>query len=193
MTARLFLIRHGPTHAKSMVGWSALPADLSDTTALARLEAHLPEAALVVSSDLSRARDTATAIQGRRQRLPDLHGLREIHFGDWELRTWKEADAEDPERIRAYWDTPGDVCAPNGESWNQTCARVNAAVDGLLARHSDQDLVIVGHFGQILTQIQRAAGLTAQAAFSHKIDNLSVSELQWSSAGWGVTSINQNL
>jgi broad specificity phosphatase PhoE len=176
-----------------MVGWSALPADLSDTAALARLAAHLPEAALVVSSDLCRARDTATAVQGTRRRLPDLHGLREIHFGDWELRTWKEADAEDPELIRAYWDTPGDVCAPNGESWNQTYARVNAAVDGLLARHPGQDQVIVGHFGQILTQIQRAAGLTAQEAFGHKIDNLSVSELQWSSTGWSVTSINQNL
>ena len=33
----IFLIRHGPTHAKGMVGWSDLAADLSDTQALARL------------------------------------------------------------------------------------------------------------------------------------------------------------
>ena len=34
---RLWWVRHGPTHAKAMVGWRDLPADLSDTAALARL------------------------------------------------------------------------------------------------------------------------------------------------------------
>ncbi|MCX8953857.1 histidine phosphatase family protein, partial [Ruegeria sp. NA] len=37
---RLHLVRHGPTHAKTMVGWSDLPADLSDTAALRRLHDH---------------------------------------------------------------------------------------------------------------------------------------------------------
>jgi alpha-ribazole phosphatase len=39
---RLWLVRHGPTHARTMVGWTDLPADLSDVAALARLSAHLP-------------------------------------------------------------------------------------------------------------------------------------------------------
>jgi alpha-ribazole phosphatase len=34
---RFWLVRHGPTHAKAMVGWSDLPADLSDTAALSRV------------------------------------------------------------------------------------------------------------------------------------------------------------
>lgn len=193
MTTRLFLVRHGPTHAKSMVGWSDLPADLSDSAALARLSDHLPANALVVSSDLSRAVATADAIQGRRRRLPHLPGLREIHFGDWELRSWAEVDAEDPDRIRAYWDTPGDVTAPGGESWNQVCARVDAAVDGLVTAHLGQDLVVVGHFGQILTQIQRAQRLSAVEAFGHKIDNLSVSQLSVGPEGWQASHINQIL
>ncbi|CUH88806.1 Alpha-ribazole phosphatase [Phaeobacter sp. CECT 5382] len=190
MSSRLFLVRHGPTHAKTMVGWSDLPADLSDTAAIARLKAHLPPEALVVSSDLIRAVDTASAIQGARRRLPHLPALREIHFGAWELRSWKEIDAEDPTRIRAYWETPGETTPPGGESWNQVCARVNDAVDQLLATHAGQDLVIVGHFGQILTQIQRAEGLSAEAAFSHRIDNLSVSELHFAKGRWSSAGIN---
>ena len=190
MSSRLFLVRHGPTHAKTMVGWSDLPADLSDTAAIARLKAHLPREALVVSSDLIRAVDTASAIQGARRRLPHLPALREIHFGAWELRSWKEIDAEDPTRIRAYWETPGETTPPGGESWNQVCARVNDAVDQLLATHAGQDLVIVGHFGQILTQIQRAEGLSAEAAFSHRIDNLSVSELHFAKGRWSSAGIN---
>ncbi|WP_291729820.1 histidine phosphatase family protein [Leisingera sp. F5] len=190
MTARLFLVRHGPTHAKCMVGWSDLPADLSDTAALKRLSDYLPADALIVSSDLSRAVETASAIQGSRQRIPHAEALREIHFGAWELRTWAEVDAEDPDRIRAYWETPGDVTPPGGESWNQACNRVNAAIDGLINANQGRNLIVVGHFGQILTQIQRAELLTSEEAFSHRIDNLSVSEIILGSAGWQTGSIN---
>lgn len=187
---RLFLVRHGPTHAKTMVGWSDLPADLSDTEQLARLADYLPAGATVVSSDLSRAADTASAIQRDRIRLPHHRDLREIHFGAWELRSWAEIDAEDPDHIRAYWETPGDVRPPGGESWNEVCARVDAAVDGLIAAHPGGDLIVVGHFGMILTQIQRAERLTAEEAFSHRIDNLSVSEVFKTPDGWETGRIN---
>jgi broad specificity phosphatase PhoE len=187
---RLFLVRHGPTHAKTMVGWSDLPADLSDTEQLARLADYLPAGATVVSSDLSRAADTASAIQRDRIRLPHHRDLREIHFGAWELRSWAEIDAEDPDHIRAYWETPGDVRPPGGESWNEVCARVDAAVDGLIAAHPGRDLIVVGHFGMILTQIQRAERLTAEEAFSHRIDNLSVSEVFKTPEGWETGRIN---
>ncbi|MCL6282933.1 histidine phosphatase family protein [Ruegeria sp. 2012CJ41-6] len=187
---RLHLVRHGPTHAKVMVGWSDLPADLSDTAAVARLSAHLPGEALVISSDLIRAVDTATAVETGRARLPHDEALREIHFGDWELRAFDEIEAEDPDRIRAYWDQPGDVRPPNGESWNEVCARVDASIDRLIAAHTGRDLIVVAHFGVILTQVQRALRLDAEAAFAHRIDNLSVTEIAHSAAGWTVGRIN---
>ncbi|PCJ07435.1 MAG: histidine phosphatase family protein [Rhodobacteraceae bacterium] len=187
---RLYLVRHGPTHAKTMVGWSDLPADLSDTDAIDRLSRHLPAQALVVSSDLSRASDTASALQGTRVRLPDMPGLREINFGAWELRTWAEIDAEDPVRITAYWETPGDVTPPGGESWNQVCTRVDAAVDALINQHTGCDLIVVGHFGQILTQLQRAGQLSTEQAFGHRIDNLSVTEISHGPTGWSTGRIN---
>ena len=59
--SRLFLVRHGPTHVKAMVGWTDVKADLTDAAALARLRASLPQKALMVSSDLRRAIDTADA------------------------------------------------------------------------------------------------------------------------------------
>lgn len=187
---RLFLVRHGPTHAKSMVGWSDLPADLSDTDQLGRLSDYLPDDALVVSSDLSRAIDTASAIQGARNRLPNDPGFREIHFGEWELKTWSEIDARDPERIRAFWETPGDVRAPGGESWNEVAARVDTAIDRLIHAHKDKALIVVGHFGMILTQIQRAERLTTEEAFSHRIDNLSVTEITLSDNVWKTGRVN---
>ena len=35
---RLWWVRHGPTHEKAMTGWRDVPADLSDTAAIARPE-----------------------------------------------------------------------------------------------------------------------------------------------------------
>lgn len=184
------MVRHGPTHAKTMVGWSDLPADLSDTAAIARLKAHLPSEAIIISSDLSRAADTASAIQGTRHRLPHHPDLREINFGTWEMRPFAEIEAEDPELCFAYWDNPGDVRPPNGESWNEVRARVDAAVDSLIATHAGGDLIVVAHFGVILTQVQRALGVDTQEAFSHRIDNLSVTEITHHNIGWSVGRIN---
>ncbi|MGV6805866.1 MAG: histidine phosphatase family protein [Ruegeria sp.] len=187
---RLHLVRHGPTHAKTMVGWSDIPADLSDQAAIARLQNFLPRNAVVVSSDLSRASDTATAIQGTRRRLPHLRDLREIHFGSWELRSYTEIEAEDAELAFAYWDNPGDVRPPNGESWNDVRTRVDAAIDSLVQNYSGADVVVVAHFGVILTQVQRALELDAQQTFAHRIDNLSVTQLGFDGTHWRVGAIN---
>lgn len=171
---RLWLVRHGPTHAKEMIGWTDRPADLSDTAALARLSAYLPDAP-VISSDLLRARATADAIQGDRSRLTHDPDLRELHFGDWEARSWAEVDAEDPENIRAFWESPGDIAPPGGESWNALRRRVDGAINRL---PPEPDLIVVCHFGAILTQLQRALSLETTEAFGHKIDNLSVTRVQ---------------
>ena len=187
---RLHLVRHGPTHAKTMVGWSDLPADLSDTDAIARLSAFLPADAVVISSDLARAADTATAIQGNRPRLPHHADLREINFGTWEMRAFPDIEAENPELYFAYWSNPGEIRPPNGESWNQVRARVDAVVDRLITAHTGLDLIVVAHFGAILTQIQRALDIDAQEAFSHRIDNLSVAEVTYHGDCWSVGRIN---
>jgi broad specificity phosphatase PhoE len=171
---RFWLVRHGPTHAKTMIGWTDLPADLSDTATLSRLNTHLPQDAPLISSDLARARATADAL-GNRPRLPDDPALREIHFGQWENRPFAEVEAEAPTLIRAFWDQPGPVRPPGGEAWDELTARVHAALarlDGLAP-----DLIVVAHFGPILAALQQAAGITALQAFAHRIEPLSVTTL----------------
>lgn len=186
--SRFFWVRHGPTHAKGMVGWSDLPADLSDTAQLARLRDALPREALVISSDLSRASATADAIAGERQRLPHDSDLREIHFGDWELQS--HTTIKDQAHLRAYWDEPGDVRPPGGESWHEVAARVDGAVARLLDAHPKRDIIAVAHFGVILTQVQTALRIGAYEAFSHRIENLSVTELHLRDGDWHAARIN---
>ncbi|WP_272008726.1 histidine phosphatase family protein [Roseovarius sp. ZX-A-9] len=186
--SRIYWVRHGPTHAKSMVGWSDLPADLSDTAQLARLDAYLPRDALVISSDLIRARATADAIQQSRSRLPDDADLREIHFGAWELQDFDSVD--DSAHLRRFWEEPGDISPPGGESWHAVSARVSGAVARLRAAHPGRDIIAVAHFGAILSQVQQALQIDAYAALGHHIDNLSVTVLQAHGPRWRAETIN---
>jgi alpha-ribazole phosphatase len=187
---RFWWVRHGPTHAKSFAGWRDIPADLSDTAALARLDAYLPGDALLTSSDLIRATTTADAIAGDRPRLPPLPALREFHFGDWDGMAFAEVAAKWPDLSRRYWEEPGHTAPPNGESWITAAARVDIAVAGVLADYPGRDIILVAHFGVILTQVTRALRIDPYQALSQPIDNLSVTCLTHDPTGWQAGVIN---
>ncbi|GGE03847.1 Broad specificity phosphatase PhoE [Gemmobacter megaterium] len=176
---RFYWLRHGPTHQKVFTGWRDVPADLSDTALIARMAAQLPQDAPVVSSDLRRARDTADALCGPRMRLPDMPGLRELHFGDWDGLAFSQIEARDPELSRAYWETPGDIAPPGGESWNETSDRVERCVQALAAANPGRPVIIVAHLGVILTQIARTSGHTIASAIGLYVEPLSLTEIQF--------------
>jgi alpha-ribazole phosphatase len=174
---RFWFVRHAPTHAKAFAGWRDIPADLSDGAALARLDAHLPPDAPVISSDLSRAVATADAICGNRPRLPHDPSLREFNFGEWDGLSFDEVTNRWPELSRSYWEEPGHIAPPKGESWLAAADRVERALGRLPPL---PDVIVVAHFGVILTQYQRAAELTPYEALAQTIENLSVTCLTFS-------------
>lgn len=188
---RFWWVRHGPTHADGAVGWRDIPADLSDKAALKRLADHLPDDATVISSDLQRASATADAIQGARLRLPHDEALREMNYGDWDGLPFDEIAKTDPIASRQFWEEPGAAAPPNGESWDALTARIAAAVDVLVADHRG-DIIVVAHFGVILSALQRAGRMDAKSVFSFKIDNLSVTRLDYlhDTKAWRVEGVN---
>ncbi|MWD29128.1 histidine phosphatase family protein [Aquicoccus sp. SCR17] len=186
----LFLVRHGPTHAHGMVGWTDLPADLSDLPAIERLRAHLPADAPVISSDLLRASATADALAGGRRRLPHDPALREMHFGGWELQSHADLQRSDPERARAFRQDPTGVRPPGGETWSEACARMDGAIDRLARAHAGGAVIVVAHFGVVLSQLRRATHLPEDSLFAHRIDPLSVTELRWTGRAWQAVAVN---
>jgi alpha-ribazole phosphatase len=186
---RFWWVRHGPTHEKTFVGWRDVPADLTDHSRIARLSAHLPMGAALIASDLSRASATADCIAAGRHRLADSAALREFNLGDWDGKHFSEVAETHPALSSAYWESPGTHAPPNGESWNTAATRVDAAVAALLT-HPARDIIIVAHIGVILTQVQRALGVTPYQALSHKIDNLSVTQLVHDHGRWRAAIIN---
>ena len=181
-------MRHGPTHEKAFLGWRDVSADLSDDDMLDRVRAFLPEAGVVLASDLLRARQTADAICGARRRLPDAPGLREFNFGDWDGLGFDEVAERDPELSRRFWEHPGAVAPPGGESWDQVSARVQAVVGGLARRGGD--IIAVAHIGVIMTQIARCAGQDTASALACQIEPLSITRIDVDGPGMHLRVVN---
>lgn len=186
---RFWLVRHGPTHEKAFTGWRDVPADLSDRAMLGRLSDYLPDAAPVTSSDLQRATATAEAIAGERHRLPPRQTLREFDFGVWDGMHYQDVAARDPILSRKFWEEPGDIAAPQGESWNAVSQRVTASLIDLAERHEARDIIVVGHMGMIMTMIAQCGG-TPYQAMGHTIDNLSVTDMTYRLNRWEIGTIN---
>lgn len=183
-------VRHGPTHQKTFTGWRDVPADLSDSAKLARLDAHLPQGAVLVSSDLIRSIATADMLQTGRIRLPHSADLREFHFGDWDGLPFDEIARRDPDLSRQYWEKPGDIAPPGGESWNTAAARIAPFVNRINGTYPNAHIIAVAHIGVIMTQIQRASGNTAYSVLANEIANLSVTRLHHTDGNWRVEMIN---
>lgn len=189
MPVRWWWVRHGPTHQKTLTGWRDVPADLFDTGKLTRLADFLPADALVVSSDLLRARATADAIADGRERLPHDPALREMNFGDWDGRHFSEIAESHPQLSREFWEAPGDTRPPNGESWNDLASRVGAFTMATMAKHPGREIIAVAHIGVILTQVQIARAQSPAEAMAQPIGNLSVTSLTYAN-GWTAELIN---
>jgi broad specificity phosphatase PhoE len=187
---RWWWVRHGPTHQKNLVGWRDVPADLSDVAKIDRLRQALPQDAVILSSDLMRAHDTANAITTGQNRLTSERDLREFNFGEWDGLHFSQISERDKALSRAFWEQPGDTAPPGGESWNALAQRVGRVVDRINADNPETDVIAVAHFGVILTQLQRGLGTTAYQTLAHTIDPLSVTVLVHEDGRWHVDRIN---
>ncbi|APE09788.1 histidine phosphatase family protein [Rhodococcus sp. 2G] len=154
---QLVLLRHGQTEynaTRRMQG--QLDTDLSELgrqQALAVAEAIARfDPLAVVSSDLRRAYDTATAL-GDRIGLPvsiDTR-LRETHLGEWQGLTHTEVDAVAP-GARSAWRADATWAPPGGENRIDVARRSMAVVGELLDKYedwSDRPIVLVAHGGLI--------------------------------------------
>jgi probable phosphoglycerate mutase len=161
--ARLLLVRHGESTwnaAGRWQGWADPP--LSDL-GRAQAEAAAPAAApvdAVVSSDLQRARETASIMASVLELEGDVHvepDLRERDVGDFTGLTRAE--------IEERW--PGVLAQGNasiardrrfGESVEALAERVDAALRRLATAYAGQRVVVVTH-GGVVRNLERAFGV----------------------------------
>ncbi len=153
----LILLRHGQTE------WNAtdrMQGQIdTDLTELGRRQAKEAARELVsrnaiaiVSSDLRRAFDTASALADHTDLpvVPDPR-LRETNLGDWEGLTHLEVDADYP-GARVSWRLDAAYTPPGGESKLEVGARSLPVVRELFTERQDwpgRTIILVAHGGLI--------------------------------------------
>jgi 2,3-bisphosphoglycerate-dependent phosphoglycerate mutase len=135
-------------------------------------------AALYVS-DLARARQTAEPIEAATGvRAEPMTELREIFLGEWEGLHTTELAERFPDAWAKWSAEPSWDVVPGGETANAFDARVTSAVEGLLARHPQSDVVVVTHGGVIQVALHRIVGKPSRGLFPFRISNASISVIE---------------
>ena len=107
-----------------------------------------------LSSDLSRARDTAAVcVAGRAVEVELCPALREQDVGEMEGLSWDEMGERFPGLREQYLSDWYSTLPPGGEHPQAMMDRVSALVDGLLLR--GEDVLLVGHFGSFGLILER--------------------------------------
>ena len=193
---RIIAIRHGETSWNVITRIQGhLDIDLNDK---GRWQAEQLASALshenidaVYCSDLSRAHDTAKALATPKGLSPHVvPALRERHFGEFEGLTWQELEERFPQESKAWKSRDPHWVPPKGESLTQLRTRIEACIEELAARHTEQQIVIVTH-GGVLDVLYRIA--THQFDTSPRtwaLGNTYINRLMWSTeglhlVGWG--------
>ena len=155
----IYLVRHGQTDWNAedrLQGQIDMPINAKGRSqakcngeTLARLTGA-PGRFDFVASPLGRTRETMEIIRDVLGMKPDSYRtddlLKEIHFGEWQGRTWDELRAERPDEIAARFDDPWNTVAPGagGESFAMLSVRAVGWL-GTVTR----DTVAVTHGGVI--------------------------------------------
>ena len=104
----------------------------------------------IFSSPLSRAWETAKIIAVNHNLTPDtVEGLAEIHFGNWEGKTFEEMNDADRTALDKWFSDPVLHSIPGGESLQQFQERIQHHYDKLLDNHQEGNLAVVTHAGAI--------------------------------------------
>ncbi len=200
---RWWWIRHAPVveHGGRIYGQRDMACDTSDAAAMSWLAAALPEGAVWVTSHLRRAIDTAAANAAAGLEAPEPiieRDLAEQDFGDWQGLAWDELRAAGKPDYDAFWNDPGNVSPPGGESLVQVMARVSAVIERLTAEHGGRDIVAVTHGGTIRSALAIALALEPARMIGFMIDNLSLTHIDHIPGGilagrgtaWRVMTVN---
>jgi len=193
---RLLIARHGATdflRERRFQGQLDVPLSQEGRLQAEALAAALAATPLdaIVTSDLSRARETADIVARGRELTPMLEPrLRECSFGEWEGRTSAEAADGWPEVFRG-WRENGEA-APGGEDPRTVLDRAWPVCEHALAEWPGGAVLLVTHAVVAQRLLGRLLGLAPEHVRGRlRLDPAGLSEAEIGSEGrWRVCRVN---
>jgi broad specificity phosphatase PhoE len=192
----VILVRHGvtPWNREGLVqGWTDIPLSDAGRRQAGRVAEHLAGTAVarIITSDLSRARETAEIVARLHGLSPEIHPeLREYHCGEWEGQPYLDIRANQREAFFAWFNDP-EVPTPGGESMAQASRRATPVIDRVLrelaaAGESDRALLVIGHGGINRLIAAHLLGIDLEVARRMRLDNASLSIFEPFLGGWAL-------
>lgn len=182
---RLYLIRHGQTSwniAGRAQGHTDIPLNETGQAQAAALGRAFSGVKLdrILSSDLTRAHQTAQAIAGVSGAPIEVRStLRERSFGEWEGMNYLEMlSMADRMALEMDWHT---VKSPSGESFGDVWERLEPVLNEIHA--SQEHLAIVTHGGVFGVLVARLIQGTLETSRSFGVGNTAVTEFERRSNG----------
>lgn len=150
---RLWFIRHGEVEAP-FVGTFVGSTDV----ALSDVGRHQAQAVAsflepmeldaLLSSPLRRARTTAVPTErATGLRATQATWAQEMHFGDWEGKSWPDIEAADPEGANAWQADPANIACPGGDAAGEFAERVQAGLAEMLDEFRGRAVALFAHAG----------------------------------------------
>lgn len=148
---KVYIVRHGQTAwnlEEVFRGRADVPLDETGKN-----EVHLAGEALkdetlhaVYSSPLSRSMETAENI-AKFHGLPviPLEAIIDISYGEWEGVGLKEVQQQFPDLYALWIEEPHKIRFPKGETLDEVRSRIMGALEGLLLKHRNENIVLVAH------------------------------------------------
>ena len=174
---KIYLIRHAkpdlPHGGKLYYGSTDYPLSEEGVMMAKRLAEVLRgvEANMVFSSDLRRARETAEiALAGRTCEIRPVRGLREIHLGDWEGRSFDEVRSTWNEIYEKRGVSFDSVGPPGGESFKDLQKRTVPVFDEILRDNPCGNIMLFAHGGVIWTLMGNYFGFKLNDIFFYPMD-----------------------
>jgi len=197
MANRVLLWRHGQTDWNTVnrfQGHSDIPLN-----AVGQYQANLAASILVgmqptkiISSDLSRARDTAQALGNLTNLKVEIDiDLRETNGGLWEGKTGAENRAEDFQNFVRWIDGEDNPAGTTGEKRSDVANRAVAAIKQALGDQDNQLLIVATHGGTARCVLGSLLNLPmSNWGAVGGLSNASWSILQTNPRGWHLVEHN---
>ncbi|MFB7589220.1 histidine phosphatase family protein [Streptomyces sp. NPDC056169] len=190
--ATFVLLRHGETALtpeKRFSGSGGTDPELSaaglrQAEAVAETLAARGTVQEIVSSPLTRCRQTAAAVAARLGLDVRVErGLRETDFGAWEGLTFGEVRERYGDDLDAWLASPKAAPTGGGESFAAVARRVAATRDRLTADHAGRTVLLVTHVTPIKTLVRLALGAPPESLFRMELSAASISAVAYYADG----------
>ena len=183
----LVVVRHGRTEANAsgkLLGRLDVTLDEVGRAQAERLAASVGHVDRVVSSPLTRTRETATAF-GRPVEIDDR--LIELDYGELDGRPLGDVPAD----VWSRWRADITFAPPGGESLLALGERVRAALDALATGAGDETIAVVTHVSPIKAAVAWALGTTDEVTWRLFVAPASITRIDVNERGPIVRSFNE--